>query len=121
MAILAQQYPVYQPAMRIISTITKGFPTGIITTFAHQYKTGAIIRVHIPPGYGMQQINQLYGVIAVVSDTSFAIGIDSSKFEEYFVPTGYPDNRQYAQVTPVGEFNEYLNSAVVNVLPYSAT
>lgn len=122
MTILAQQYPVYQPAMRVIQDIVSNAESTIVTTtFAHQYNTGAIVRINIPLGFGMQEINQQYAPITVLSTTTFSMPINSSDFSLFTVPTSYPNNRQSATVTPVGEINSLLNSSVKNVLPYSAT
>ncbi len=122
MTILAQQYPIYQPAMRVVSTIVSSDALTIVTTtFAHQYNTGAIVRLNIPLGFGMKEINQQYAPIIVLSSTTFSMPINSSEFSLFTVPTSYPNNRQSATVTPVGEINPLLNSSVQNVLPYSAT
>ena len=151
MSILAQQYPVYQPAMRIVANIVNlyvsnewqaidqswqsetntwnsfvseigsEFVTIVTTTFAHQYKNGAIVRINIPPGYGMQEINQMYAPIIVLSTTTFSMPIDSSRFSLFSVPISFPNNQQNSTVTPVGEISPLLNSSVMNVLPYSAT
>jgi hypothetical protein len=121
MPILAQQFPVFQRAMRIIQNITQGYPAIVTTTFAHQYITGMIARVNIAPGYGMQQINQLYSDITVIDTTTFSINIDTTHFEPFSTPTAYLQARQYCQVTPVGEINSILTAATKNVLPYSAS
>jgi hypothetical protein len=121
MAILAQQYPVFQRAMRIISDITNASPAIVTTTFNHQYETGMIVRLWIPDGYGMVQANRLYGSIIVTGDTTFTIDIDTTNFEAYTTPSTYPQNRQYAQVVPIGEVTSLLTSATKNALPYSAT
>lgn len=81
MAILATRLPVYQPAMRIISSVTNANPAVVTTTFNHQYQSGLIVRLNIAPGYGMQQANQLYGPIIVTGDTTFTIDIDTTNFE----------------------------------------
>lgn len=121
MAILAQQYPVFQNAMRIISNITNGFPAAVTTTFNHQYATGMIVRLWVPDGYGMVQANRLYGEIIVTGDTTFTIDIDTTNFEPYTTPSTYPQNRQYSQVVPIGEVTSLLSNATRNALPYSAT
>lgn len=109
--------PIYLPAMRIISTITNGYPALVYTTFAHNYVDGAIVRLNIPPHYGMQQANQLYGAILVASSTSFYINIDTTLFDVFSMPVGA---HQCPQVTPVGEISSTLASAVHNVLPFPA-
>lgn len=120
MAILATQFPVYQPAMRIISNITNDFPAVVTTTFDHQFFTGAIVRLNVPKGFGMVQANQLYGPIVVTGNTTFTIDIDTIFFQPFVIASIYPDSRQSATVTPIGEVSESLKSAVKNVLPYSA-
>lgn len=119
MAVLAQQRPVYQPAMRIVSAITNANPASITTTFNHQYNTGLIVRLDIPLGYGMSQANQLSGSIIVTSSTTFDIAIDTTYFDPLVMPSSYPENAQYVQCVPFGEDNIYLAYATVNVLPYA--
>lgn len=86
MAILATQFPVYQPAMRIIESVTNDNPAVVTTTFNHQYQTGLIVRLNIPLGYGMQQANQLYGPIVVTGDDTFTIDIDTTYFGPLIIP-----------------------------------
>jgi hypothetical protein len=121
MSYQAQKFPVYQPAMRIISNITNANPAVVTTTFAHQYLTGTIVRLNFPPGYGMEQANQLTGEIVVTSPTTFSINIDTTTFDPFMTPATFPDNTQYPQVVPIGENGLTLKAATVNSLPYSAT
>jgi len=121
MSILATPFPVYQPAMRIIASISNAFPAVVTTTFNHQYKTGTIVRLNIPLGYGMYQANQLTGEIAVTGATTFAIAIDTTLFDPFTTPSTFPETFQHAQCVPIGENNDTLKAAVFNVLPYSAT
>lgn len=118
MAILAIQNPTYKPAMRVISAITNANPAAITTTFDHNYVTGTVVRLHIPPGYGILQANELFGEITVTGDTTFTIDIDTSTFDAYTTPASFPENKQYAQVVPIGENNSILTASVQNVLPY---
>lgn len=120
MAILAQPFPVFQKAMRIISAITNANPAAVTTTFNHQYVTGMIVRLNIPNGFGMVQANQLYGAIVVTGDTTFTIDIDTTTFDVFAAPSSFPLNYQYAQCTPIGEISPLLSAATQNVLPYPA-
>jgi len=86
MSILAEANPVFQRAMRVISSITNANPAVVTTTFDHQYLTGLIVRLNIPKGYGMSQANQLYGPITVTGSTTFTIDIDSTLFDTFIVP-----------------------------------
>lgn len=121
MAILAQQYPIYQPSMRIISSITNDNPALVTTTFKHQYITGLIVRLVVPLGFGMVQANSLYAPIIVTGDTTFTIAIDTTYFDLFLTPMDYPFDYQSAQCVPIGEDNAMLTGAVRNVLPYRAT
>lgn len=115
MAYQALQYPVFQPAMRIITDITNGFPAVVTTSFPHQYLTGTIVRLVIPPFYGMVQANQLFGDIVVLNDTQFSIDIDTRLFDPFVIPT---PQQQFAQSVAIGEVTETLDAALQNVLPY---
>jgi hypothetical protein len=118
MAILANPAPVFQQAMRIISSISNANPAAVVTTFDHQYISGMVVRLNIPPGFGMQQANQLSGQIAVTGGTTFTIDIDTTHFDAYAAPSSFPYNYQYGQVVPTGENNSILLAATRNVLPY---
>lgn len=117
MSIQAQSYPVYQPAMRIITNITNGYPATVTTSFAHQYGTGLIIRLVLPPGWGMVQANQLSSDITVTSPTTFTINLDTTLFNSFETPA---TPSQYAQSVPIGEINSTVYLATKNVLPYGA-
>lgn len=118
--ILAQKFPVFQKAMRVISSITNANPAAVTTTFNHQYVTGMIVRLNVPNGFGMVQANQLYGPIIVTGDTTFTIDINTLNFDVFAAPSTFPLNSQYAQCTPIGELSPILSAATQNVLPYPA-
>ena len=118
MAIQAYPFPVFQPAMRVISSITNGFPAVVTTTFDHQYISGTVMRLYVPVGYGMVQANQLYGDIVVTGATTYTIDIDTTFFDPYLTPSTFPETSQYAQCIPIGENNDILTASVQNVLPY---
>lgn len=110
--------PVFQPAMRIIANITRSNPAIVTTTFDHNYITGTIIRLIVPPGHGMDQADQLFGPIVVTSSTTFAISIDTTSFNPFVIPD---TPGTCAQTIAIGEINSLLAAAEQNVLPYRAT
>ncbi len=128
MAITTPQYyavasPTYQPAMRNILSITQANPALITTTFDglvggdHDYLTGLIVRIFIPVGFGMLQMDKLDAQITVVNDTQFTLDIDSTAFDAFSVPAANPGHRfTPAQVMPTGEINSLLSQATRNVL-----
>lgn len=116
MPIYAIQSPVYQPAMRIITAITRAFPASVTTSFDHDYITGTIVRLDIPSGFGMTQADTRTGAIIVTGPTTFTIDIDTIFFDIFAVPASWPYNQQLAQVVPIGEINSILTASTVNVL-----
>lgn len=112
----AQTNPIYQPAMRIISAITNSNPATVTTTFAHQYINGTIVRIDIPLGYGMQQINQQIAPIVVTGSQTFNLMIDTTLYAPFSAPVTYPLDAQQAQVVPIGEVSTTLEAATVNIL-----
>jgi hypothetical protein len=120
MAITAFPHPIFQRSMRIISSLSQANPVVVTTTFAHNYETGEIVRIVLPLGYGMQQINQQYTPIVVTGDTTFTMAIDSTHYDPFSVPSTQPQNLQYAQVVPMAELSGQLEGATRNVLPFNA-
>ena len=126
MAVLAQTSPTYQPAMRIIQSITQANPAVITTTFDHNYQDGDIVRIDIARGGGMQQIDKQKGVVTVLSPTSFSVPIDSRTFDAFVFPSDVlqdpplmASGRKFftpSQVVPVGTINSALDLATQNVL-----
>lgn len=116
MTISAIANPTYQPAMRIITAITNANPAVVTTSFAHNYNSNLIVRIDIPLGFGMQQINQQVGTITVTGTTTFTINIDTTKYDAFSTPSVFPYNDQLAQVVPIGETSDTLINATVNVL-----
>ncbi len=115
--------PMFQRAMRNILSITNGYPALVTTTLDgivpgdHQYMTGLIARINIPLGFGMAQLNQFEGIVAVTSSTQFTIDIDTTSFDAFIVPTLHPGwNATPATVVPVGEINGILSEATQNIL-----
>lgn len=122
MQTFALENPVFEPSMKIILDITNSFPATVttsvdgVTPANHNYQTGLIVRLIIPPGFGMTEANQLTGTIRVISPDQFNIDIDTTYFSEFDMPTRWPQIQQQAQVVPVGEVNSILTQATMNVL-----
>lgn len=116
MTLFPLQYPVFRPAMRAISSITRSNPVVITTTIDHGYITGTIVRIDIPLHFGMEQINQQFGPITVTGDDTFTIPIDSTNYTPFVIPVEFPYSYQQAQAVPIGEDNSILTAAVRNVL-----
>jgi hypothetical protein len=115
----ANPNPIFQPAMRIIAAISNGLPASITTTFAHQYKTGLIVRLDIPSNYGMQPLNQVFAPITVTGPATFTMPLDTTALGLFTVPPLNPGhNYTDAQCVPIGAVNGDLNLATRNILPF---
>ncbi len=109
--------PIYQPAMRLIESITNSSPAVVTTTFPHQYLNGLSVRLDLPPAVGMQQANGQVGIIAVLTDDSFSVTIDTTTYDVFTIPMSAPPYvNTCAQVVPVGEIAESLQNATRNIL-----
>lgn len=116
---LAVRYPSFQPAMRQIAAVTNANPAVVTTTFAHNYKTGTIIRLDITHGHGMAQANQQFGPIMILSPTSFTIGIDTTQYDTFFIPSPLPPRYTPSQTLAIAEIASILTAAEQNVLPHN--
>lgn len=109
--------PIFQPAFRIISSITRADPAVIVTSIDHDYVTGEIVRFYIPSIFGMQQLNTLVGTITVTASDTFSVNIDTSSFDAFAIPAPLPSSYTCAQVVPIGEISSILSAATKNTLP----
>ncbi len=109
--------PMFQPAMRIISSITNANPAVVTTTIDHDYISDEIVRLIIPSGFGMEQANKLTGKITVTGTTTFSLDINTLLFDVFAAPSPLPSAFTCAQVIPVGETSNTLAGATKNVLP----
>lgn len=113
MPILAEVAPIFQPAMRIITNITNSNPVVITTSFDNQYVTGLIVRLYVPQGYGITELNHVEAPVTVLSNTTFSMPIDTTNMPAYTTP---PAAEQFAQAVPTGEINSILYAATRNIL-----
>ncbi len=115
MAWVANPDPRFQPAMRLISGITKANSVVVTTSIDHDYVTGLILRLNVPANYGMRQIDGFVGPITVLSSDTFSMELDTTTYDSFLAPTTPPYNRFLANVVPVGNELGVYNVAVRNV------
>lgn len=96
-------------------------PTIVETSFAHNYVNDLVIRLVVPKGYGMVQANNMVGRIEVLTDTTFAIDVDTSAADPFVYPSLAVRNslRRAAQAVPAGTFNNTTLGVFRNVLPFT--
>lgn len=109
--------PLYQPAMRTITAITNAYPALVTTSFAHNYVDGTIVRLYIPPYFGMRQADLLFGTVTNNGvNTQFFIDIDTTLFDPFVVPVTLWWMNFDAMVVAIAEENNTLQAATHNVL-----
>ncbi len=118
----ANPNPIYQPAMRLISSISNANPAAITTTFNHQYAAGIVARLDIPIYVGMPQADQqVVTILTILGPTSFTVSMDSTLYQPFSIPMTIPPHANTAaMIVPIGEINKSLASATVNILPYNS-
>jgi hypothetical protein len=110
--------PKFKPARRNIDTITNANPALVTTINDHEYLTGLVVRLIIPPAKGMQDANQLTGTITVTGANSFTIDIDTTKMDTFKAVVDPAISTLLdvcAYVSPVGESNGMLSAALTRV------
>jgi len=107
--------PVFQPAMRLINSITNANPCVVECTFDHDYVTGLILRLYIPKNYGMYQADKFVGEITVLSPTTFSMNLNTTNYDSFSAPTSPPYYHETAMCVPVGNIQDVYNVAVRNV------
>lgn len=74
------------PSRRVISNITAANP-GVVTTLVdHGYFTGQKVRISVPEGCGMTELNGQICTITVLTVSTFSIGIDTSGYAAFTFP-----------------------------------
>ena len=111
----AVEDPKFQPAMRLLSSVTKANPAVVTTTFDHDYVSGTIVRFHIPQYYGMRELDRLQGIITVTGTDTFTVDINTTGFQAFVAPVAKWYHDRCALVIPIGEKNDQGTAAVQDV------
>lgn len=117
----ANPTPEFQPAYRLITAITNGFPASVTTSFAHNFVTGIIVRLDLTQATGMYPVNQQIFPVTVTSPTTFTIPLDTRNLGAFALPSptgsSNPQTNICPLVVPIGETSNILYAATQNVLP----
>ncbi len=109
----------FLPKASLIASISQEILPTVTTTTAHLLTTKQFVRFKIPNTYGMVQLNNVVGIIAVTGPTTFLVDVNTVQFDAFVVPSAPPPAVipvQCAQVVPVGEHNSTFDGATHNVL-----
>jgi hypothetical protein len=81
---------------------------GNATTEANTYIVGMAVRLFVPVTYGMYQANNLVGTITAISGNQFTLGLNSSQFDAFVIPSG--NTEQPASISSFGSRNLQYNN-----------
>ena len=79
----------YQPRRFEISAITTGILTLVTTAVDHDYVVGQLIRLIIPPAYGVRQLNEQQGYVILIPNPDEVLVDINSNNSDSFIPTPY--------------------------------
>jgi len=110
------------PSSLLITAITQAYPMVITATVnsvtaSNTYFPGQLIRLLIPPAYGMQQADGLTGKILSINGLDFNVDIDSTYFDSFSVPSGNVEKP--ASFSPAGSRNLEFNNST-NSVPFKS-
>jgi len=91
----------FVPVRGLIDSVTNEVNAQVTTTTDHGYLTGYVVRVIVPPVYGMSLYNQAN--IVVTSPTTFTTDLDTSNQLPFVAPTFAANGQAFtpAQVVPI--------------------
>jgi hypothetical protein len=101
----------FVPNGQIIANITNANPGVVTTSIPHGYKNGLYVRLIIPDGFGMIQVNNQMYLITIIDATTFSIDANTTNFDPFI---DVMNRVQNPQVIPTGEIALTLINAVVN-------
>ena len=97
----------FYPRNRYITAITVGNPTIIQLSVTHKFLVGERVRINIPTGWGMPQINGMDATITAINTVTntISVNIDSTLFTAFAFPTSAvaATGISFPQVIPFGE------------------
>lgn len=92
----------FQPSNFTISGVTRGEETTVTTSVAHNFVIGQLVRMTIPPTFGIRQLNgqQAY-VLSIPSTTQVLLNISSAQADAYVASSATTK----AQIKAIGNDN----------------
>jgi hypothetical protein len=116
--------PIYFPSRRYITAITAATSAVITMSVTHGLSVGQVVRVKVPAGWGMTEIDGLQGEITAVNTTTNTIttDIDSSAFTAFAFPLSATAAAgvDFPLVIPFGDAGNVLAGAQDNIAVFQA-
>lgn len=96
------------PQFYYVTKITQATNGVITTSQIHDYVVGQLLKMTIPSGFGMQELDQVTVEVIAVSDYTFTISANTSGFSAFAFPaSSLSPDISFASVAPVGQRTQY--------------
>ena len=112
----------YQPSRFVISAVTLGQTTTVMTTVNHNYVIGQLVRLIIPPSFGCRQLNESQGyVLSIPSPNQMELSIDSLRNVDPYIASPASTAAQTLAIGDIntGPINSSGRSPVITYIPGS--
>lgn len=104
----------FQPRRFVISAITRGLTTVVTTTLDMDYVIGQLVRLIIPPSFGIRQLNESQGyVIEIPAANQVRLDIDSRGMDAFVSSSATTK----AQILGIGDVNSGYQSSTGRSIP----
>jgi len=106
----ATVYNMFNPKKRVIANITQA-AAGVVTTLVdHGYSTGQAIRMSVPAGYGMVELDGRLVTVTNINASTFSIDVATTGMTAFTFPLTTAVPFTHAAVIPVGVDTAYNTS-----------
>jgi hypothetical protein len=99
--------PIYYPRRRFITNITAATSAVITLSVTHGFTVGQLVRIIVPSGWGMTEINNTLARVTAINTTTntITVNVDSSAYTAFAFPTSAvaAAGITFPQVVPVGD------------------
>ena len=97
----------YYPRARVITAITAASSAVITLSVTHGFTAGQMVRIYVPSGWGMTQMNGQAAMVTAVNTTTntITVNINSAAYTAFAYPSSATAGAgiTFPQVVPIGE------------------
>ena len=109
------EYNKYYPSRRTIANITQA-AAGVVTTLVdHSLTTGQQVRINVPAGCGMIELNGQLVTVTVINASTFSINVDTTGYTAFNFPLPAAVAFTPAEMVPVG-ISPFYNTSITAAL-----
>lgn len=94
--------PLYVPQRRFVTKISQAAAGVVTTSIAHGLQTGEYVRMHVPAGFGMVELDGQLAKVTRLTAYTFAMDINTSGYSAFVFPLSADVPFSFAEMIPVG-------------------